>query len=263
MYPTPVFLIRGGLPGPIIDAHAAGAVFAFQAHFDGLVVFTLWRRADVEALLPAGLVPATDPTGFELHPVVFIFGEQHRGETLFGGRALPTGGDYHECGIFIPYVKHVAGRYLHCYAQRMYASYHPVVWTGNAHWGLAKKQATMWWHEALYVVMDTTGRALIEAMAEPDSDWQPADRCTLANFAAVRALGVLPVLGRRPDRTYVTSYFDWDFTHAQARPARAHVTILAPLGGGLLPRECPSAPGGALEVRGMRWKLSWSGPCRF
>lgn len=251
------FLGRGAFAGPAIDVDAARSRFAGQARFSGCIAFTNWPRNDVEALLPSELELAPNATAPDVHPVMFVFGDQADGALLFAGFTVPTGVTYQELGIVVPFVHHRGGRHLYSYVPRMYSSYFPAVWHGNAHYGFSKEMARMRWQGTVFLATREDGSLLLHAAAEPMGDWSPGARCAAPNFDAMRAIMALPVLGRRDDRNYVCSYFGWDFRDALVRPSDSCVSIDAPFLAGLRPRLCHDTASGTFEVRGMIWRLSW------
>ncbi len=253
---------------PFLDEHCftaasdaergfAGA-FVGQAIFDGCIAFANWPRKDVERLLPPELRLAANVSATPaLHPVVFIFGENTDGATIFAGFTLPLGVDYAEFALAIPFVQHGSRDGLHVYIPRMYSGYFPATWNGNLHYGFGKETATMYWDGPVFVVMSEAGALLLRAAVETAAEWQSANSCAVPNFAAMQAVFSLPVLGRKANGTWVRSHFGWDFSAAQVRPAAACVSIEAPLVKGLPRRRCEAVPGGAFDVRGMVWRLSW------
>jgi hypothetical protein len=259
-----VFLDRNAFSGPSQPAPSRPGLYAGQAAFNGSIAVCNWARAAAAAALPADieLAPAARP-GVAAHPVVFVLGEQTQGATIFGGLTFPMGVDYHEILLAIPFVKHRRGTNLHVLVARMYASFFPAIWAGNAHYGFGKRMATMRVDGARYDVTMPDGTRLAHAVRQPLGAWCAAAQCDLRNFAAMRAMFTLPVLGRREDGSYVASYFDWDFAGARVRPARVTVAIERELAPGFLPRACCAVPDGAFEVRGMIWRLSWPQRCRF
>ncbi|HUE29528.1 MAG TPA: hypothetical protein VMR79_01565, partial [Verrucomicrobiae bacterium] len=257
------FLGKSAFAGPVIEFGADGGSFAGQARFSGCIACTNWRRSDVEAILPPYLELATNTTAPELHPVVFIFGEQSDGAILFAGFTVRTGVTYHELGIVVPFVQHHRGRHLHSYVPRMYASYFPSVWHGNANYGFSKEMARMGWQGPVFLLTRENGSLLLHAETEPAGTWSPGSSCDAPNFGAMRAIFELPVIGRRGDGSHVCSYFGWSFEDALVRPSDACVSIHAPLVAGIRPRRHHDVPGGTFEVRGMLWRLSWPVPCRF
>lgn len=258
------FLGKESFAGPCATVNAVTGSFVGRADFNGCIAFCNWRKEDVAAVLPADLELAENISSTpEVHPVAFIFGEQTAGATIFAGVTFPMGVSYHEFAMAIPFVRHRRGRYLHTFVPRMYSSFPPATWAGNAHYGLAKEPASMRWHRPLFVIATPGGGLLFHASVEPAGDWAPGPRAELANFAAMRAVFSLPVVGRRHDGTYVASYFGWDFGAARVRPARAWLSIDAALVEGLAPRWCTALAPGTFEVGRMTWKLSWPDACRF
>lgn len=199
----------------------------------------------------------------ELHPVLLILGEQTEGAWIVADRVLPLGLRYHEVAVAIPFVKHRRGRYLHTHVPRMYSSSPPANWNGNANYGLAKRMATMTARSAFRIVTDEEGRLLLHSLVEPRGPWRTIDDAPGVPLRAMRDAVALPVVGRTAAGTYVTSYFQWDFDGAVARPVACDVSIDAELADGLGPRACRAEAEGAFEVRGMGWRLSWPLPCRF
>lgn len=247
-----------GFLGDIVDASAAGATFVGQATFNGCIAVTTWPRRDVAALLPPGLAPALPASGADGHPVVFVFGEQTGGAVQVGGYPFPVGRDYREICVAVPFVRHLQGRYLHTFIPRMYATYLPAVWNGNAHYGFSKRVAQISWEGALYLVTSATGALLWHAETEPVKPSPSA-----AGFDAMRAMFRVPILGRKTDGSWVASYFDWDFATAAVAGADVAVSIGDGFLDGLTARRCTDPPSGSFAVRGMVWRLSWPSPCRF
>src|SRR5262249_54831100 len=145
------FLGRDEFAGEWIPADELTGASVGQADFDGAIAFCNWRRDDVARLIPAELELAPNvSTAPDLHPLVFLFGEQTAGATLFGGVTIPLGVRYHEFGLAIPFVKHRTGSDLHIFVPRMYSSYEPATWAGNAHYGFGKVTAEMAWRESIF-----------------------------------------------------------------------------------------------------------------
>src|SRR4030095_9646120 len=250
------FLPKEAFAGTTATRPAAPS-YVGQAVFNGCIAFCNWRRDDVAAVLPGELQLATTTSAPAFHPVAFIFGEQTEGATIFAGITFPLGVRYHEFAMAIPFVEHRPGRALHIFVPRMYSSFFPATWAGNAHYGLAKAMATIQWHEATVSITTPDGATPFGACGEPAGDWTPGSCCTLPNFADVRAVFDMPVIGQRDDGSYVTSYFGWDFAAALVRPARATLSIAAPLARGIIPQTCNGLPSATFEVQRMIWRLSW------
>jgi hypothetical protein len=250
------FLGREVFLGPFISEPSP--TFVGQAVFNGCVAFCNWSREDVARVLPVDLELAVNASRAPgLHPLVFIFGEQTEGATIFGGVTFPLGVRYHEFGIAIPFVKYRRGQYLHTFVPLMCSSYFPATWAGNTHYGFSKIMASMWWTDSMFVMTRPDGALLFHGTVEPTSDWFPGIHCELPNFAGMRSIFDLPILGRRENGTFVQSHFGWDYTEARVRAARSAVSIDAALAEGLTPRICTSLRSATFEVQRMTWRLSW------
>ncbi|HUE39916.1 MAG TPA: hypothetical protein VMR29_10450 [Candidatus Binatia bacterium] len=257
------FLGSEAFLAPCDDVAAFSGSFVGQAEFNGCIAFCNWSREDVARVLPAELELAANASATpELHPLVFILGEQTAGATLFGGLTFPLGIAYREFALAVPFVRYRHGRHPHVFIARMFATFFPATWAGNAYYGLEKAIATILWHGTSYAISATDGTPLLHAVIEPTGEWEPATGCRLANFAGMRSVFALPVLGRRLDGTYVESHFGWDFGAAHVRPAGASVSIHARIVEGMAPRSCSSLGSATFEVRQMIWRLSWPAPLR-
>src|SRR2546427_10082470 len=262
-YSMSTFMGKSWFDGPALDVSAAGVSFVSQARFDGCVALSHWPRGEVERLLPAELELATNasPTP-DLHPVVFVFGDLSDGAVIVGRVTLPLGIAYQEFAVAVPFVKYRRGRQLRTYVPRMYSSYRPAVWSGNANYGLAKRPATMRWQGPFFVITGEDGALLLHIGLERGDGWTPASRCELPNFVAMREILAMQVLGRKASGAYVCCYFGWDFGQALVRTADSCVSIDGPVANGIGSRRCPDVAGGTFELRGAIWRLSWPAPCR-
>jgi hypothetical protein len=232
--------------------------FVGQARFSGVVSVCNWPRREVAALLPADLALAANASmAPDLHPVVFIFGEQADGATFFGNVRFPWPIRYGEFGLAVPFVMLYRGSSLYTFIPRMYSSYFPAVWHGNAHFGFSKEMATMRWEPPLFVMTSDRGRLLFHAAVEDGGDWWPATAGGPPNLGAVREMFACPILGRKAAGTWVVSYFAWDFSDSLVRATNALISIDGPILPALRPRTDQAVAGGAFEVRDMLWSLSW------
>ena len=66
----------------------------------------------------------------------------------------------------IPFVKHRRGRFLHTYVPRMYSSYYPATWHGNASYGLAKEMAKMSWQGPGFLLASDDDALLLHAAVD-------------------------------------------------------------------------------------------------
>jgi hypothetical protein len=258
------FLDKHVSSGPSIKIDEAGISFAAESTFNGHIAVFHWTREEVTRLLPPDLELAVNPlSGPEVHPVALVFGDQTEGAWIVGGRRLPLGFAYQELALAIPFVRRRGGRYLHVHVPRMYSSYFPVVWNGNAQYGLGKRMGRMTIEGPFFVLTDGDGTLLLHAAVEPRGGWVPGPACGWPNFAAVREMIALPFVGRTARGIYTCSYFGWDFAGAQVRPVDCSVSFDAPIVDGLTSRWCYDTDMASFEVRGMAWRLTWPMACRF
>jgi hypothetical protein len=232
--------------------------FVAETRFSGAIVPCLWPRDEVARVLPAALHLATPPDGVrDRHPVVFIFGEHDRSKVFYASLALPTGVRFLEFLIAVPFVHAAPDTGPSVFLPRVFSGEPVVTWSGNAHYGFAKRMVPMEWLGETFVVSDEQGSLLTHVSSEPRAPWRRVTGAPLQALANVVALGHLPVFGHRADGSLVRSQFDWDFGDAWIRSVRAIVSVDASLGRGLAPRQSHGSPAACLEVSGMRWRLSW------
>ena len=256
-------LVLDAFPEPWVDGVRAGVSFVAEADFAGAIVLTHWDRSMVARMLASDLVLGRNASRAPgLHPVVFVLGRQQRAGFIVGGISLPTPVSFPEAMIAVPFVRHREGQNLHVIIARVFSADRLSTWSGNANYGFSKQRADMGWLAHTFTVSAPDGPLLLHATMEADGEWTPCHDVSPANLAAVDAVFRLPMLGRRSDGSEVCSYFEWGFGGAEARPARARVSIEAPLGPGLEPGTHYGVPSGTFEVRGMRWRVSWPVPCR-
>jgi len=258
------FLDDSVFPGSFVARSELSNSFVSQASFNGCIAVSNWPRREAASLLPPELeLGANSAATPDVHPVVFVFGDQTHGAMMFGGFTYSLGVNYQELGICIPFVKHRDGTLLQTYMVRMYSSYTIATWNGNLHYGFSKEMARLRWQGPLYVVTTEDDRLLLHAAVDAAGPWSAGRGCALPNFRALQALFALPVIGRKPTGVYACSYFGWDFDDALVRPADVSVSIEAGVLGDLPTRQCSDVAAGSFEVRGMMWRLSWPTSCRF
>ncbi len=235
-----------------------------QAVFNGCIAFCNWPADDVAAIVPPELELAVNASESPaVHPVVFLFGEQTEGATIFAGITFPLGVRYHEFAFAIPFVVHRRLRSVHTFVPRMYSSFYPATWAGNAHYGLAKQMTAMEWTGSRFAVAGPQDARPFDASVEPAGEWMAGARCTLDHFLAMQTVFAYPVMGRRDDGTYISSHFGFDFPAARVRSAHAQLSVDPTLARGVPRRTCSSLPSATFEVAGLMWRLSWPAPCRF
>jgi hypothetical protein len=238
-------------------ARADGAVVA-ETRFSGCIVWCAWPRADVARLLPPAL--RLDPprnVARDRHPLVFVFGEHDRSAVRFASLTLPTDVRFHELVIAVPFVCDPREGRRALFLPRVFSGEPVVTWSGNAHYGFAKRMVPMEWLGDTFVVSDEAGNLLVHATTEPAGTWKRAQGSRRAALGAAVTFSRLPVLGHRRDGSLVCSHFYWDFADAWIRPARARISIDAPVTETLTPAVGHGAAARCLAVSGMRWRLSW------
>ena len=195
--------------------------FVAETRFSGAIVTCSWPRDEVARLLPPSLRLGPAPrVSRTRHPVVFIFGEHDQSKVLFASLAIPTGVRFLECVVAVPYVRTVPGTESALFVYRVFSGEPVVTWSGNAHYGYAKRMVPMEWLGDTFVVNDEQGRLLAHARVFAVGPWQRAVSDARASTSLAR-LGQLPVLGARSDGALVKSHFDWALeTSGFARHAR-------------------------------------------
>lgn len=253
------WLEREWFPGEWISAERAGASWVGEAWFDGIVVFATWSRAAVAALLPPEWIAATDASiPADGHPVAFLAGRQHTTAVLFAGARLPTHADYGEAMMLLPFVHHRTDRFLHSFVPFMYSGDARATWSGNAHYGFAKRTGAVERLGRSVVVTGADARLVIHATIHEAGPWCASpDASATPRLTALQMLGRCPVVGRRHDGRDIVSYFDWNLDHATVRPIMTTLSIDDAGAVGVSQNGRLSTEESAVEVRGLRWRLSW------
>ncbi len=251
---------RAAFSGPSLPVERARATDAGQSRFDGCLAAIALPRAQVATLLPDEITLAANADDCGTHPLVVMFGEQIDCAMIVGGLLVPTRLRYWEWCLAIPYVVRRGGRYLHTFVPRMYSSWAPVVWDGNARFGYAKERADMGWDGDQFIATADDGSLRWHAGLQPDGAW---GRAAPPGLDALREAMALPIAGRRADGSWIESYFRLGFGDALLRPTRAVLWFDTALIPGLAPRICHAPAGAAFAVRGMTWRITHPGPCRW
>jgi hypothetical protein len=158
----------------------------------------------------------------------------------------------------IPYVRHRHGRYLHTYIARMFSGVPTSVFVGNTSYGFAKSLACMRWQGSTFIVSDIgQQQMLVHADISPIKAAKAERRATMANLESMHAALALPILGRRADGSFVSSYFELDFDAGSVEPAESWISIDAPIVDGMAPRRVSGAPAGSVRITDVIWRLSW------
>jgi hypothetical protein len=233
--------------------------FVARATFHGCIVVAVWPYDRVEALVPEGIELAECESTPNRHPVVFLFGDQREGARYFAGLTFPTGIQYQEFALAVPWVRVAGSETLHTLVLRMVSSHPGARLAGNIYYGFGKQMGRMGWHGSIFLMTNEDDRLLFHAQIEPADSWSAcaakAPRC----LDLVRAVFALPILGCKADGALITSYFAWTFDQARVRPIDAALSIDHPFAPGLAPGWCYGDPAHSVEVRGMTWQLSWPG----
>jgi hypothetical protein len=231
--------------------------FVAATRFAGAIAWCELPRDDVAKMIPHALrLPPPPRTRGDRHPVVFIFGQHDRSAVVFASLTVRTGARFHEMVVGVPFVHGPDGAGPSLFVSRVFSGEPVATWSGNAHYGYAKRLVPMEWLGDTFVVSDEGGTLLAHVAVEPAGGWERAANSALQAHTATMALSRLPVLGQRPDGQLVRSRFEWSFADGWTRALRASVHIDAPLGPGL---ACGvhHAAGDSVEVSGMGWRLSW------
>jgi hypothetical protein len=233
--------------------------YVVATRFSGCIVRCDLPRIEVTRSLPAALrLGRVAGCADDRHPVVFVFGEHDRSALLFASLTLPTGVRFYETVIAIPSVHSGSDASPALFLPRVFSGEPVVTWSGNAHYGFAKRLVPMEWLGDTFVVSDEKRALLAHVIVGRAHPWERAATSRLGALRGAIELGRTPVFGCREDGNLVRSQFLWDFDEAWIRPIDANVSIDAPLCDGLV------QPGGAgvdgLEVSGLGWRLSWPEP---
>lgn len=261
----PAPLGRDAFLGATVIADPAARSFAGQAIFDGFVAVCNRARAEVAGLLGPDLALAENVSETpDVHPLVFVVGEQREGATIVGARGLPLGIRYTEVALLVPFVTLAGGRYLHLFVPGMCCGFAPATLSGNWFYGFAKRPGTVHRDGDLAVATAADGATLFRAVVEPQGVWRGVGEGEAPPVLDwLREALRLPVLGRIASGTLVTSYFDWGFERAAVRPSRSTITVTVPFAPGLPPAEYRDGAAGGMEVRDIVWRLTWPQPTRF
>ena len=252
-------LMRSAFPGPARPAEPGRIRYVGQAKFDGVIALFALPRSALEPLLPPGLQLAWCIRS-DLHPAVYLFGEQGEGALRLGERAFGLGLRYPEVGLAVPFVQSAGSRYLHTYMAYMATPHEAAAWSGERLYGYGKQRARVERHGSEHRVLDPAGRCRVRARAEVCGEWgAPGERP--AALAEIHEMFQLPIVGRTA-AGLVGSYFDWGLGRAQVRRVHTSVEWLDPPIPGIAAGEWVAVEGAAFEVHAMRWRVSWPGPFR-
>ena len=232
------------------------------ARLDGWIACLTSPRSDLEAVLPGDLRLAGAATVAGCHPVVFICGTLTDTTILFGGLTIPTGVDYREFAVLIPFVHRSDEPDAYAFVLQMCSSAPTAVDVGNAYYGFAKRLASIERWDSMWLVTAPDGTLLAHALVETSDGPVTTRGSGGAGLDALRSALSLPLLGRKPGGTLVGSRFDWRLDEASVRRAGGWVSLAAPLVPGWQGLECGDVAGGMFLVRDLGWRLSWPSALR-
>ena len=240
------------------------------ANYQGNIVFTNLDRNVVQTIVPAGLKLASNTVGSTQHPVLFMYGHQQDTSWFVGGTLIPGGAPYQELMLLVPFVQETSGTRWHTHVVRMYLDNWTAIWIGDTFFAYAKEWGTS--VESGTAVSEFSGGAQkFQANIVPNGAalTNAQAEATLPNYAAIKSILDMPVVGRRADGTLVCSYFELDFTSAMITPVRSTHQFLDPfvptmsswLGLGTL----TNVVDGAIAVQNITWRIKQPppDPCRF
>lgn len=257
-----VLFDRASFPGPRAGVETFRGAFVGQSIFNGCVILSSWPRGDAKKLLPPDVDLAVNRSAApDRHPLVFLFGDQTEGATKFAGLTLPTGIRYQEFALAVPFVRCAGGAKLHTYMVRMVSTHRAATLAGNLYYGFGKRMGRMGWEGPVFLMTDELGRLLFHAEVEATEEWRACGAGAAAQLSGLRTAFSLPILGLRGGG-FTASYFAWDFEDARARSVDAALSIDRPFADGLASGALHSLAPGSVELRGMRWRLSWPAPVR-
>ncbi len=230
------------------------ARFVGQAHFDGGIAVFQRPRAEIERLLPSGLALAWS-TRPDLHPVVYVFGEQREGTVIFAGRPIALGIRYPEVALAVPFVRGSASRYLHTWMAYMATSHEAAAWSGTRLYGYTKELARLEHDSEGFRVLDLDGDCRVQARVGARGDAPPG----LDALETIREMFRLPIVGQN-GTGLVGSFFDWSFAEAEVRAIEVTLEWSRPPLAGLAAGTWTADA--AFGVRRMGWRVSWPEPFR-
>jgi hypothetical protein len=214
--------------------------------FSGVIAELRLPRPAVERLLPPELCLEPRVARARTAPILMAFGTHTASAVHLAALRVRTGVTFHEV-FFGVRCQIRASRTPVLFVPLMYCDEPVSTRVGNALYGFNKKPAVMEWVGSNFVVMGDEGRVLLRATREAGDG---------LHGCAGRDSRVadLPIVGRRQDGTYVSSWFDWPWEAGGLAGVRVVVAAEEPLIAG--------AGRSAVQVRSVSWRISWPQPCR-
>jgi hypothetical protein len=235
-----------------------------EAIYHGRVVFLHLPRSEVAKVLPSDLqlAPRKLPSEPAVHPVILLFGHQTETKLVLPIGTPQVGDDYNELILLVPFVQGLDKQRWHNYVVRMYLDDDVAIQLGNDYYGLQKKKAEFQETPARLSVT----RELVEYFAfQPGAagNWMSdaTAQTTLANYAEMKEIAEMPVIGRPSWTSYICSYFEWSFANAEAGSLSGTSTFLqqfdAGMAGWVALGPVANVTDGAWQVRKIRWRMGY------
>ncbi len=274
---TPDFLGPADFRGSYYPQRHA-VTWGGQTRFIGDAMFTNLSRSAVESILPADLKLADNISSHPLeHPVIVLFGRQTELTWhFFDDGNVPAGEPYNEMMLLIPFVQKKGGSdKWHNYVVRMYLDWQWGVDAGNVNYGYRKEFANFEWQDfatppPVYAVKVTQTATKFTADVRAKSAWMSdaAAMENLANFAALKTIFRMPVLGTWPPSmggTYLCTYFEWDFADSQVRRSDATYQFVSEFVAGMpwVGQPLSNVDEGGFGIDRVRWRLTTATLCSF
>lgn len=273
------FLGPGDFSGSFDKGPASAPLFGGKSTYNGAVIFTNLKRADVAAALPADLKLADNVSNHpSKHPVILIISHHDNMNWLFPGPDPPYINSYEELILLIPFVRHQTGSKWHTLVERMYLNDLLAITSGNFYYGYRK----LWGN---FVRTDNNqvpvffearhgGELKFAAHISPLGNWQASSAATsnMANLTAMQEIFSMPILGRDPGglplMKYICSYFQWDFSAASVHRIKSRHKFENPFTLASSPwvalGELKSVRNGSWAIKGMEFRVRFPAfPCQF
>lgn len=230
--------------------------------YNGRLVFLNLANHLVDAVLPTDFRRAAPATATAtVHPVILMFGHQTDTKWVIPGAEIEVGDDYQELILMIPFVQAADTPHWHNFVVRMYLNDDAAKYIGNWFFGYAKQDAKFQ-ETATTFTVETSGSAAFTATAQPDGAWQSAQTSSAANFADMKNILDMPILGRAKSGQFVCSYFELNYANAggEMRPIKSSQQFFKPftaaMSGWTALGAVSNVAEGAVELRGIEWRLA-------
>jgi hypothetical protein len=171
---------------------------------------------------------------------------------MYGGVRFDVGVAYDECMLSLPFVRRRGGRQLHTFVAFMVSGDRRATWSGNTHYGFAKRMGRVDRLGDVWTARAALGGPVIHGASHPVAAWRRGTDSAPPAARSITRVFDAPVLGRRKDGSYVASYFAWDLADALVRPTRLRCFVTSGEEDAV-----DVTTDEALDVQGMRWGLGW------